>query len=158
MQSVVTGQAPITLEQRKITSGGKNNQVKQNIVDTTTETNRVPEWESWMELSCARRNEGLEKSRPEGRHRVLRWWKGKDDVCRLSYYAVLSSNDTNAHSSALILTSEIQISRRQWQRKTKWFHQYTTYVYTGTKKKNIRYVRVSHQVRIILCWVPALLN
>ena len=41
MQSVVvvTGQAPITLE-RKITSGGKH--VKQKIIHTITETNRIP--------------------------------------------------------------------------------------------------------------------
>ena len=33
MQSVVAGQAPITLEWKiKITSGGKNNQIKRNII------------------------------------------------------------------------------------------------------------------------------
>ena len=40
MQSVVTGQAPITLE-RKITSGGK--QVKAEDSNTITETNRIPQ-------------------------------------------------------------------------------------------------------------------
>ena len=40
MQSVVTGQAPITLE-RKITSGGK--QIKSEDNNTMTETNRIPQ-------------------------------------------------------------------------------------------------------------------
>ena len=39
MQSVVTGQAPMTLEQ-KVTSGGKTNK-KQEIIYTITETNRI---------------------------------------------------------------------------------------------------------------------
>ena len=42
MQSVVTGQAPITLEEEwKITSGGKNNEIWKKIIHTTTETNRI---------------------------------------------------------------------------------------------------------------------
>ena len=40
MQSVVTGQAPITLE-CKITSGGK--QIKQKIIHTTIKTNHTPQ-------------------------------------------------------------------------------------------------------------------
>ena len=39
MQSVVTGQAPITAVERKITSGGKH--IKQKIIHTMTETNRM---------------------------------------------------------------------------------------------------------------------
>ena len=42
MQSVVTGQAPETLEW-KINSGGKNNEVKLKIVHTITNTNRIPQ-------------------------------------------------------------------------------------------------------------------
>ena len=43
VQSVVTGQAPITLE-RKITSGGKQikTRKKQKIIQAITETNHIP--------------------------------------------------------------------------------------------------------------------